>query len=154
MKRSPRLLFLLLFSAITIFAQETDYSVLTIPVALKENANAIVRNNSVLITIEDVNKMIVSKTEVVTVLNKLGNSDARIVESYDNDTKITKLSAVIYDAFGKQIKKYKERDFLDVSAVDGGTLYSDSRVKYIDYTPISYPYTLVFKSELYFPEIG
>jgi len=26
-------------------------------------------------------------------------------------------------------------------------LYSDSRVKYIDYTPISYPYTLVFESE-------
>tara|TARA_B100000795_G_C22804069_1_gene443753 strand:+ start:1066 stop:2889 length:1824 start_codon:yes stop_codon:yes gene_type:complete len=114
---------------------------------LKEDANAVVRNSDIEITIEDVDKMIVSKTKIVTVLNKLGNADARISESYDNDTKITNLSAIIYDALGNQIKKYKERDFLDVSAVSGGTLYSDSRVKYINYTPITYPYTLVFKSE-------
>lgn len=90
--------------------------------------------------------MIVTRRVVVTVLNKLGKADARISESYDDDTKITDLKAFIYDAFGNQIKKYKERDFLDVSAVDGGTLYSDARVKYIDYKPISYPYTLVFES--------
>jgi hypothetical protein len=147
MKCSPQLLFLSFIITFNFFAQESNVSVLTLPVELKKNANAVVRDNTIEITIEDVNKMIVSKTEVVTVLNKLGNTDARIVESYDDDTKITKLSAIIYDAFGKQIKKYKEKDFLDVSAVDGGTLYSDSRVKYIDYTPVSYPYTLVFKSE-------
>ncbi|WP_339341396.1 DUF3857 domain-containing protein [uncultured Polaribacter sp.] len=124
-----------------------EYSSFLIPAELKEDANAVVRNSVIEIAIEDVDKMTVSKREVVTVLNKLGISDARIAESYDNDTKITKLSAVIYDAFGNQIKKYKERDFLDVSAVDGGTLYSDSRVKYVDYTPITYPYTLVFESE-------
>tara|TARA_R110002126_G_scaffold142037_3_gene287552 strand:+ start:5331 stop:7238 length:1908 start_codon:yes stop_codon:yes gene_type:complete len=147
MNFSLKLLFLLLFLNFDVFSQEIELSALTIPIKLRENANAVVRDNAIEITIEDVNKMIVSKREVVTVLNKLGNSDARIVESYDNDTKITNLSAVIYDAFGKEIKKFKERDFLDVSAVDGGTLYSDSRVKYIDYTPISYPYTLVFESE-------
>lgn len=128
------------------YSQSNELIAFTIPPELKENANAVVRNNSIEITIEDVDKMVVSKRVVVTVLNKLGNTDARIVESYDNDTKITKLTAIIYDAFGNQIKKYKERDFLDVSAVSGGTLYSDSRVKYVDYTPISYPYTLVFES--------
>lgn len=117
-----------------------------IPIELKEDANAVVRNSSIEITIEEVDKMIITKKEIVTVLNKLGNTDAQIIESYDNNTKITDLSAIIYDAFGNEIKKYKERDFLDVSAVDGGTLYSDSRVKYVDYVPISYPYTLVFES--------
>ena len=120
--------------------------VFTIAPELKENANAVVRDNAIEVTIEDVDEMVVTKKVVVTVLNKLGRSDARIVESYDNDTKITKLSAYIYDAFGNEIKKYKERDFTDVSAVDGGTLYSDARVKYVDYKPISYPYTLVFES--------
>ena len=138
---------LLLLLAFTCFSQKLEYSSFLIPAELKEDANAVVRNSVIEIAIEDVDKMTVSKREVVTVLNKLGISDARIAESYDNDTKITKLSAVIYDAFGNQIKKYKERDFLDVSAVDGGTLYSDSRVKYVDYTPITYPYTLVFESE-------
>ena len=135
------------FFTILIFSQKTNLSALLISQKLKENANAVVRDNSIEITIEDFDKMLVRKREVVTVLNKLGNVDARIAEGYDLDTKITDLSAKIYNAFGKEIKKYKKRDFLDVSAVDGGTLYSDSRVKYIDYTPISYPYTVVFESE-------
>ncbi len=135
------------FSVVSIFSQKNNYSALLIPSKLKENANAVVRDNSIEITIEDVDKMIVYKRKIVTVLNKLGDRYAAMYEGYDNDTKITKLSAVIYDAFGKQIKKYSKGKFLDVSAVDGGTLYSDSRVKYIDYTPISYPYTIVFESE-------
>ncbi|MGJ8744259.1 DUF3857 domain-containing protein [Polaribacter sp.] len=140
-------IFVSLFSIISTFGQKEDYSAFLIPPELTENANAIVRNNSIEITIEDVDKMVVNRREVVTVLNKLGNVDARISESYDNDTKVTNLSAIIYDASGKKIKKYREGDFLDVSAVSGGTLYSDARIKYVDYTPVSYPYTLVFESE-------
>ena len=140
------LLFFLFFSTLC-FSQKTEYSSFLISSELKEDANAVVRNSAIEITIEGVDKMLVSKTVVVTVFNKLGNADARTSESYDNDTKITNLSAIIYDAFGNQIKKYRERDFLDISAVSGGTLYSDSRVKYIDYTPTTYPYTLAFKSE-------
>ena len=147
MNKKPLLLLLSLYLSFSCFSQKLEYSSFLIPAELKEDANAVVRNSAIEITIEDVDKMIVSKREVVTVLNKLGMADARMAESYDNDTKITKLSAIIYDAFGNQIKKYKERDFLDISAVDGGTLYSDARVKYIDYTPITYPYTLVFESE-------
>jgi ribosome-binding ATPase YchF (GTP1/OBG family) len=135
------------FSLNFTFCQKNEYSAFLIPSSLKENANAVVRDNSIEITIEDVDRMFVKKREVVTVLNKLGIVDARIAEGYDNDTKITDLSAIIYDAFGNEIKKYKERDFIDVSAVSGGTLYSDARVKYVEYTPISYPYTLVFESK-------
>ncbi|QNM87098.1 DUF3857 domain-containing protein [Polaribacter pectinis] len=124
-----------------------NYSSLLIPAELKENANAVVRNQSIDITIEDVDKMVVKERRTVTVLNKLGDRNVAMYESYDNDTRITELHAFIYDALGNQIKKYKERDFTDVSAVDGGTLYSDSRVKYLDYTPITYPYTVVFESE-------
>lgn len=144
LKKNLTLLFLVLY--VSLFSQQNNISTSIIPVELTENSNAIVRDNSIEILLEDLNKMVVKKKVVVTVLNKLGNSDAIISQSYDNDTKITKLNAFIYDASGNQIKKYKEKDFIDVSAVDGGTLYSDSRVKYIDYNPISYPYTLVFES--------
>ncbi|WP_397447718.1 DUF3857 domain-containing protein [Polaribacter sp. R77954] len=147
MKVSPKILLCFLFLSLTILAQKTEFSTFTIPVALKENANAVIRDYSLTITIEDAKKMIVSQRKVITILNESGNSYAGLYESYDNDTKITELSAVVYDAFGNQIKKIRERDFLDVSAVDGGTLYSDARVKYINYIPISYPYTLVFESE-------
>jgi len=136
-----------LLLTISSFSQTNKLSSLSVPPHLKENANAVFRDNSIEITIEAVDRMLVRNRQVVTVLNKKGNVDARIVEAYDNDTKITKLSAKIYDAFGNEIKKYTKNKFIDISAVSGGTLYSDSRVKYIDYIPVAYPYTLVFESE-------
>ncbi|ARV15335.1 DUF3857 domain-containing protein [Polaribacter sp. SA4-12] len=149
MKKKKLLLPVVVFlcSIVSTFSQKINYSSLLIPTELKENANAVIRDNSIEITFEDVGEMIVHKRKVVTVLNKLGDRNASMYAHYDNTTKITKLSAVIYDAFGTQIKKYSKSKFLDVSAVSGGTLYSDSRVKYVDYTAVSYPYTIVFESE-------
>jgi hypothetical protein len=148
MKFITQTVFLFVFSISLLgFSQENNYVAILIPTALKEDANAVIRNHLVEVTVAATNRMVVYEKKVVTVLNKSGNIDARIAEGYDDDKKITKLSAKIYDALGNQIKKYKSRDFEDASAVDSGTLYSDSRVKYIRYTPVSYPYTLVFESE-------
>lgn len=148
MKYPTRILFLIsLFTCNLIFSQENTYASTLIPDELTEDANAVVRNSIIEITIKGIDKMVVYEKEVVTVLNELGNVDARIAKGYNNDTKITKLSAKIYDALGKQIKKYSKRKFSDVSAISGGTLYSDERVKYVDYIPVAYPYTVVFESE-------
>jgi len=148
MKYPTRILFLIsLFTCNLIFSQENTYASTLIPDELTEDANAVVRNSIIEITIKGIDKMVVYEKEVVTVLNELGNDDARIAKGYNNDTKITKLSAKIYDALGKQIKKYSKRKFSDVSAISGETLYSDERVKYVDYIPVAYPYTVVFESE-------
>jgi len=148
MKYPTRILFLIsLFTCNLIFSQENTYASTLIPDELTEDANAVVRNSIIEITIKGIDKMVVYEKEVVTVLNELGNVDARIAKGYNNDTKITKLSAKIYDALGKQIKKYSKRKFSDVSAISGETLYSDERVKYVDYIPVAYPYTVVFESE-------
>ena len=141
------LLFVCLFSIISTFSQKINYASLLIPPELKENANAVIRDNAIEITIEAVDEMVVHRRKVITILNKSGNADASIGQSYNDDTKITKLSAIIYDAFGNQIKKYSKGKFLDESAVSGGTLYSDARVKYVRYVPTTYPYTIVFESE-------
>lgn len=148
MKYPTRILFLIsLFTCNLIFSQENTYASTLIPDELTEDANAVIRNSIIEITIKGIDKMVVYEKEVVTVLNELGNDDARIAKGYNNDTKITKLSAKIYDALGKQIKKYSKRKFSDVSAISGETLYSDERVKYVDYIPVAYPYTVVFESE-------
>lgn len=148
MKYPTRILFLIsLFTCNLIFSQENTYASTLIPDELTEDANAVIRNSIIEITIKGIDKMVVYEKEVITVLNELGNVDARIAKGYNDDTKITKLSAKIYDALGKQIKKYSKRKFLDVSAVSGETLYSDERVKYVDYIPVAYPYTVVFESE-------
>lgn len=138
-------LFLITFS---IFSQDHLYSSLTIDPKLKKNANAVVRYDDVDITIKAYNRMIFNNKRIVTILNSSGDSKLGTTIGYDNNTTIKKLEARVYNQFGKEIKKIKKNNFVDVSAVDGGTLYSDSRVKYLNYTPISYPYTIVFETEV------
>ncbi|WP_420552388.1 DUF3857 domain-containing protein [Tenacibaculum aiptasiae] len=131
-----------------LFSQESiQLSSLLIPLELKENANAVIRLNETTVNVLAVDEMVVKEKRIVTVLNKLGKTHVDAYKHYNDDTKITKLTAIIYDALGNKIKKYSKKDFQDVSAIDGGTLYSDSRVKYLEYTPTSYPYTVVFESE-------
>ena len=142
-------LFLLFFftSNLISFGQDVNLSILTISPELTKDANAIVRESYTEITLEALNEMAVKERRVTTVFNKLGNKHVDTYASYDNDTKITNLSAKVYNSFGKEIKKYSKSKFTDVSAVDGGTLYSDSRVKYLEHTPTEYPYTIVFEKE-------
>ncbi len=136
----------ILFS-VNIQSQEINLSSLLIPKELTKHANAVVKESYTEVTIDAIDLMHVKKKRTITILNKLGNKEVDTYVHYNNDTKVTKLSAKIYNSLGVEIKKYSKSKFIDISAVDGGTLYSDSRVKYIDYTPTSYPYTVVFECE-------
>ncbi|WP_299226972.1 DUF3857 domain-containing protein [uncultured Psychroserpens sp.] len=122
--------------------QENLYTVLSIPEELKQQANAVVRLNEMNVDLKSSSKMEVSVKRIITVFNKQGERNIDAYVNYDKGLGVNSLEAKIYDAFGKEIKKIKKKDFVDQSAVDGGTLYSDARVKYLDYTAISYPYTV------------
>lgn len=142
-----------------LWSQSEDlYKSYTVPADLKEKANACIRYNNIQIDVESYDKIILTKKRIITVYNKIGDRMLRAVVGYDNNINIKKLEAFIYNADGKEIKKIKKNDFIDESAVSGGTLYSDSRVKYLNYTPISYPYTMEFdavveyKSTAFVPE--
>ncbi|WP_241480633.1 DUF3857 domain-containing protein [Psychroserpens mesophilus] len=119
-----------------------------IPSELRENANAVVRFENTNIEILAIDKMIYKNKRIVTILNSSADSKHGAYMHYDENTSIKKLEAKIYNQQGKEIKKFRKNDFKDQSAVEGGTLYSDSRVKYLDYTPINYPYTVVFETEV------
>ncbi len=130
------------------FSQDKYHISLTIPEALSEDANAVVRLNETNVLIKSIDEMIETEKRIVTVLNSHGNKAVGAQVYYDDDVKVKHVQALVFDAFGKQIEKFRKSDFKDVSAVDGGTLYSDSRILYLDYTPISYPYTVEFTSEV------
>jgi hypothetical protein len=141
-------LIVFLFTTTSFFAQKIDYSSFTISDSIKENASAVVRLNQIDIVIASQRNMNIKSKRVVTVLNEHG---IEAVEAYDNYNKtwtVKNILATIYDAFGKEIKKVKRSDFRDVSAVGGSTLFSDSRYIYLDYTPIQYPFTVVFECEV------
>jgi transglutaminase-like putative cysteine protease len=136
-----------LFATTLLFAQKSEYSTLTISDSLKENANAIVRLNQIDIVIASQRSMNIKTKRVVTVLNEKGLEAIEAYENYDKSSPVKSILATVYDSFGKEIRKIRRGDFRDVSAVDGGTLFSESRYIYLDYTPIQYPFTVVYECE-------
>lgn len=140
--------FLFLFSTLSLFAQKIDYNTVSIADSLKLNSNAVVRLNQIDIIISSQRSMIVKNKRVVTVLNDKGLGAIEAIENYNKKTNIKSIEATVFDAFGYEIKRIKRKDFKDQSAVGGGTLFSDSRVIYLDYTPIGYPFTIVYECEV------
>ena len=147
MKNPVFALFFLLFAFIS-SAQKSEYPVTTISDSLKENADAVIRIDQTDITILSQRSLNTKNHWVITVFNKKGFDGINAYEFYDKSTSIKNIEAIIYDAFGKEIKKIKRKDFKDQSVADGGTLFSDNRYLFLDYTPISYPFTIEFNSEI------
>lgn len=138
----------ILFFTTILSAQKTEYAALSIPDSLKQNANAVVRLNQIDILVSSQRDMNIKEKRVVTVLNEKGQNTLDTYENYDKRRTIKSIQATVFDAFGNEIKKIKRKDFKDQSTVDGGTLFSDGRVMYLDYTATQYPYTIVFESEV------
>lgn len=137
-----------LFTSVLLSAQKSDFTIIAISDSLKENANAIVRLNQTDIAIASQRSMNIKTKRVVTVLNEHGLEAVEAYENYDKSSPVKNILATIFDAYGKEIKKVKKGDFRDVSAVSGSTLFSDSRYLYLDYTPVQYPITVIFESEI------
>lgn len=108
MKLRHFLFIFLLFTSV-IFGQKFEYSILTIPDSLKQNANAVVRNSELNITIRSQKSMTLKSKVVTTVLNELGLKNLDLSEYYDKNRKILKIEAIAYDAFGKEIKSFKKK---------------------------------------------
>ena len=137
----------LLFAGIVI-AQEYSYPIFTIPKDLQENANACLRLDEVSVNVSSRKSVTIKKHRVLTVFNKLGDQHQENYEYYDNVSKIKSIEVRILDAVGKEIKKFKKKDFSDTSVADGAGSISDSRRLVLDFTPTQYPYTIDFYSEI------
>lgn len=143
-----RLVVVLILTVSKLQAQKNEYAISLIADSLKANANAVVRLNQVDILIASQKSMLVKTKRIVSVFNKEGLSAVDASENYDKKTSIKNIEARVVDDFGNEIKKLKRKDFQDVSAIDGATLFSDARYVYLDYTPTQYPFTVIYESEV------
>ena len=150
-----KLMFVLLgFSAI---AQKTNYAVHSIPEELKINANEVVRLDYTKLVVESKKQATLYTKYAVTLLNSKSGKDEQQIP-YNKNTKIGSLNARIYDANGKLVKKFNKSDFSDHSAIDGSTMFDDSRFKYAEFNYGLYPYTVeieyekIYNGVLYFPD--
>jgi transglutaminase-like putative cysteine protease len=148
MKLNITPIFFLLFTIFS-FGQKFEYSIISIPDSLKQNANSVVRLSQLSVDIISQKSVTFKSIQAVTVLNELGLRTLDLSENYDKNTRINKIEATAYDAFGKELKKYKRKDFRDTSVADGYSVFSDNRALYLDYIPITYPFTIVFETEVW-----
>ena len=127
------------------FSLAQNYAVDQIPANLLTDAYAVVRQNDEKIEFLKIDELKYTEDVVVTVLSKAGDNYVGAQTDYNPNTKIDVFEATLYDTNGKEIKKFKTKDFSDQSYVTGGQMYTDDRIKYLNFTPTSYPYTIHYK---------
>ena len=147
MKLKALLLFLL-YTSTHVYSQKIVYGTLPVPDNLKQNANSVVLNQEIEISILSQKLMRIKKYSVVRVYNASGYKKLDIGEYYDKSNKIKRLDANIYDYLGKEVKNFRQKDFKDHSVADGFSIFSDNRMLYLDYTPTEYPFTIIYYSEI------
>lgn len=129
------------------FGWTQNFAVSEIPSELKEDAYAVVRIDELKIEYISSSKVRVTHNLAVTVLNEAGIKYAFRPMFYDKSTRINKMEATLYDSSGKKSRVLRNRDIKDISAVDGYSMYIDDRVKYFDFNPVSYPFTIHYHLE-------
>jgi hypothetical protein len=128
---------------------QNEYFISEADLKKSRNVNALVRKMERTVEVNRTKRMTITEKRIVTVFNEKGNKALNAYAWYDSKSrKIKSLSAKIYNAQGFEMNSFKESEFKDESAVSGGTLYQDSRVKYLPFFPTSYPYTVVFEKEV------
>lgn len=132
---------------IKVYAQE-NYDADLIPASLKNRANAIIRNEETTINMLATDNVLQTVKEAITVLNKNGESAARLVLFYDKSITIKTLKGEVYNAAGKLTSKFNQSNFADESAADGFSLFVDNRVKHFLPNESVYPYTVVYNYEI------
>lgn len=144
---SMKLFYTLFFTILTttFFAQNANYSASKIPPDLLENSNAVVRLKYKNIDIASRKLMTISTKSVVTILNEKGLRHMDASEYFSNSSKIKSIEALILNQESVEIKKIKRRDFKEVS-ISEGAIITDNKLLYVDYSPTSYPFTIVFES--------
>lgn len=117
---------------------------------LKNNARSVVRYHEQTLEVQTISDAKLSVRYAITVLNKNGLEDSFLQVGYNKNIKVRNIVGEIFDASGKRIKRLSISDVEDFSAIDGFSIYDDSRVKYYDPEIREYPFTVEYSYDLNF----
>ncbi|SHN31507.1 DUF3857 domain-containing protein [Mucilaginibacter sp. OK098] len=120
-----------------------------IPDSLREDANSVVRYSMQDVTVKSPSHFVMKIHTIVTILNEKANREARTNLPYNKKySAVSSFEMIIYDATGKQLKKYHKSDMYEHATDDDATLVSDERSMYISHTVVNYPTTVEMVFEL------
>ncbi len=145
--RQLGLLIILTCAASLGIAAPQKYSVNDIPLKLTSGAKAVVREKVVELQVLSTSTATMKVKYAITILNHNALDLSLFNEYYDKFSEIRQLSGTLYDAQGKEVKKYSKSDFKDYSAISDYSLYESSRVKHFDPDYQIYPFTIEYSFE-------
>ncbi len=147
----------ILISYNQLMAGDGEYAVSRISPQLLKKANAVVRIDEQRFEINNLKQTVLKNHFVITILNENGDRWAQFGEYYDKHRVVESVAGILYDAYGKPLKKIKKKDLEDISGVSSGSLMDDNRVKLHNFYYKIYPYTVEYnveiinKATLFFP---
>ncbi|MEO6814509.1 MAG: DUF3857 domain-containing protein [Ginsengibacter sp.] len=128
-------------------AADKKFPASTIPAKLLKNANVVKRMGKTEFTILNTGSTILKLHYALTILNENGDSHASLEVYYDKLRQVNSIEGSLYDSAGNLLKKLKNKDIKDVSAVDDISLMDDGRKKVHQFYSNSYPYTIEYEIE-------
>jgi hypothetical protein len=145
-----KLLGLMCYVPVLLFSQK-QYDVSTIPATLKVGADAVIRLDETIFTIEDIGHAVEKKRWVITIFNERGEKmHADFEVDYDKLNKIKNIEGIQYDASGKKIANLKGNDIRDIGMSAFGNDIFDGRKKIasFDKKKSIFPYTIEYSYEM------
>lgn len=136
---------LFFFSPIILLAQ--SYNVALIPDSIKKDADMVIRLEETILEVRSPGKLTIREKHAFTILNEEGASHAHFTTYYGKFNTINYVTATLFDANGKELKKVKKKDMADRSVNDQISLINDERAKEFDFYWRTYPYTVEFEEE-------
>lgn len=132
----------ILFFCHTPGKSQESLAVSNIPEELLKDVNSVVRYSESYFELQSFGKGIYKKKLAITILNSKARDQAEFTLSYSKLATLRNISATVYDQLGSAVKKLKKSEIRDYSSYDGFSVYSDTRLKYIDLRSNNYPYTV------------
>ncbi len=137
--------FVLLMIVLNLSSQSYPFD--SIPENLKRRADAVVRSEQCLFTIVDASHATEKIKIAITLLNERSYHYRYVKAYYDKTSRVNYLRGTIYDEKGNIIKVLGITDVYDMSAIPGGTFYSDDRMKFLYFPIYKFPYTIEYEYE-------
>jgi Domain of Unknown Function with PDB structure (DUF3857)/Transglutaminase-like superfamily len=131
-----------------LLATAQDQATAPLPDSLTRGAGMIKRVDVTEIDIESPRKARIHRRYVYTILNPHGDFFSNISTFYDKYHDLKSVTAVLYDARGREVKRIKKSDLQDNNIEGMGILMMDLRVKTYQFGYHEYPYTISYEEEM------
>jgi transglutaminase-like putative cysteine protease len=129
-------------------AQTINFDIKSIPEDLRKNANKVVRLESNEFEVADIDYATLTVHRIITILNEGGKEALLFAEGTDKFKSLANVEIKLFDATGKMVGKYKERDLNSIGIAEG--LIDDSKTYYLQLHATNFPVTVEYKYELRF----